>query len=130
MAWKPKRDIEYLGKLEKALEQKYGPDATVNPHSLWNEEKEQEYLEQAKENAKKYYESEKDGDIVEKDGIFINKKLINKSNGTSCPVCNKYLTNSLDNVYILKWECCHKCFIQWVEDREERWKTGWRPSKE
>jgi hypothetical protein len=130
MAWKPKRDIEYVGKVEKAIEQKYGQEATVNPRSLWDEKKEQEYLEQAKENAEKYYETEKDSDIVENDGIFINKKLLTKSNGGSCPVCNKYLVSSKDSVYILKWECCHNCFIQWVEDREERWKAGWRPNKE
>mgnify|MGYP003122992503 CR=1 FL=1 len=22
----------------------------------------------------------------------------------------------------------HECFIQYVEDREERWKSGWRPN--
>lgn len=130
MAWKPKRDIEYLGKLEKAIEQKYGPDATINPRSLWDEEKEREYIEQAKENAEKYYESEKDSDIIETDGIFVNKKLLTKSNASSCPVCDKYLADNRDSVYILKWECCHGCYIKWVEDREERWKTGWRPSKE
>jgi hypothetical protein len=130
MSWKPKRDIEYLGKLEKALEEKYGSDATINPHSLWNEEKEQDYMEQVKENAEKYIETEKDSDIVENDGIFVNKKLLTKSNATSCPVCDKYLADSRDSVYILKWECCYTCFVQWVEDREDRWKTGWRPSKE
>ena len=28
-----------------------------------------------------------------------------------------------------KFDCCFKCFIQWIEGREDRWKTGWRPDK-
>lgn len=130
MAWKPKRDIEYIAKVEKALEEKYGPEATINPYSLWNEEKEEQYLGQVKENAEKQFQNEKDSDIVENEGIFINKKLLTRSNAISCPICDKYLIDSRDNVYILKWECCHACFVRWVEDREERWKTGWRPNRE
>jgi len=127
MTWKPKRDMEYVGKVEKAIEEKYGTEAVVNPRSLWDEEKEREYLEQAKENAEKYYETDEDADIVEKEGIFISKKLLTKSNSNSCPVCKKYLMGTSDNVYILKWECCKACYIKWVENREDRWKNGWRP---
>jgi len=29
-----------------------------------------------------------------------------------------------------KFDCCYKCYWQWVEGREDRWKTGWRPNKE
>ena len=29
-----------------------------------------------------------------------------------------------------KFECCFKCFIQYVDGREERWEKGWRPDKE
>lgn len=129
MTWNPKRDIEYVGKVEKAIEEKYGEEATVNPRSLWDDEKEKEYLEQAKDNAEKYYETDKDADIVEKEGIFISKKLLNKSNSNSCPICNKYMLSSKDNVYLLKWDCCHLCYVKWVEDREERWQKGWRPER-
>lgn len=130
MTWKPKRDIEYIGKIEKAIAEKYGEEATMNPRSLWNEEKEQEYLEQVKENANKYYEKDKDDDILENDGIFISKKLLNKSNAGSCPICDKYLTGTQDNVYILKWDCCNSCYIKWVEGREARWLQNWRPTRE
>ena len=129
MTWKPKRDIEYVGKIEKAIADKYGEEATVNPRSLWDEEKEKEYLEQAKQNAEKYYEKEEEDDIVEKEGIFISKKLVSKSNASSCPICDKYMLSSRDNVFILKWQCCHNCYIKWVEDREERWASGWRPGE-
>lgn len=129
MTWKPKRDMEYVGKVEKAIADKYGEEATVNPRSLWDEQKEQEYLEQAKKNAEKYYEKEQDDDIVEKDGIFVSKKLLNKSNANSCPVCSKYLAGTRDSIFILKWECCEQCYINLVEGREERWIAGWRPEK-
>lgn len=130
MTWKPKRDIEYIGKVEKAIKEKYGEEATINPRSLWDEQKEQEYLEQAKQNATKYYEKDEDDDILENDGIFISKKLINKSNAKSCPTCEKYLADNRDSVYILKWDCCYKCFINYVDGREERWQSGWRPERE
>lgn len=129
MTSKPKKTIEYLGKLEKAIADKYGEEAITNPRSLWDEEKEKDYIEQAKENAEKYYKSDEEEDVIEKDGIFISKKLLNKSNAKSCPICDKYLADIKDSVFLLKWECCHNCFIQWVEDREDRWKTGWRPNK-
>jgi len=32
-----------------------------------------------------------------------------------------------DDLYMNKFDCCWKCYIQWVEDREERWLEGWRP---
>ena len=130
MTMKPKRDIEYVGKIEKAIADKYGQEAVVNPRSLWNEEKEREYVDQVKENAEKHFKVEEDDDIVEKDGIFISKKLLNKSNTNFCEVCNKYMLSSRDEVFILKWDCCYSCYTTWVEDREERWKTGWRPDKE
>ena len=35
-----------------------------------------------------------------------------------------------DDLYMNKFECCHTCYIQWVEGREERWESGWRPEKQ
>jgi len=28
---------------------------------------------------------------------------------------------------MLKYDCCEKCFIKYVDGREERWQKGWRP---
>ena len=28
-----------------------------------------------------------------------------------------------------KYDCCFKCFVKYVEDREKRWSTGWRPEE-
>ena len=49
----------------------------------------------------------------------------------SCPACDttqEYSFDLKDDVYMKKFDCCCKCYFQWVEGREERWKTGWRPN--
>ena len=71
---------------------------------------------------------EEDVDKVQVNGVFIPKKLIKKNSNRSCPICSTYSFKSNDDVYMSKFECCFKCYIQYVEDREERWKTGWRPN--
>ena len=63
-------------------------------------------------------------------GVLISKKLLMRESKRSCPVCSTYSFKSNDDVYMSKFECCEKCYIQWVEGREERWKTGWRPGNE
>ena len=73
--------------------------------------------------------SEEDYNKQEVNGVFIPKKLIMKNSKRSCPVCGIYSFKSNDDVYMLKFECCEKCYIQWIEGREERWKNGWRPNK-
>lgn len=125
----PKKSIEYLGKLEQAIKKQYGEEAIVAPQQNWNPEKEAQYQQQAKENAQKLFKIEENEDKIEKDGFFISKKLVNKKNTKTCPVCNKYLLEANDNLYILKFECCSTCYTDYVEDREERWKNGWRPNK-
>ena len=40
------KDTDYIAKIEKAIAQKYGEEATHNPRRFWNEDKEQEYIEQ------------------------------------------------------------------------------------
>lgn len=125
----PKRNIEYLGKLEQAIKKQYGEEAIKNPRQDWTPEKEKEYQEQAKENAQKLFKIDENEDKVEKDGFLISKKLVNKKNNKNCPICEKYLLNPNDDLYLLKFECCYGCYIQFVEDREERWKNGWRPKK-
>jgi len=52
-----KKDINYIQNLEKAIEQKYGLNATLNPKHFWNEEKEKDYIE----------------DFDKKDDVYMNK---------------------------------------------------------
>ena len=45
----------------------------------------------------------------------------------SLKIMNEELEKQLDDVYMSKFDCCFKCYIQWGEGREDRWSTGWRP---
>jgi len=123
-----KKDPNYVVKVEKAIAEKYGNEAVQNPKSFWTDEKEKEYVDQLKDLYKK--SNEKDDHQVDVGGVFISEKLITKESKRSCPVCSTYSFKSNDDVYMAKFDCCEKCYIQWVEDREERWLKGWRPSNE
>ena len=123
-----KKDPNYAIKVEKAIAEKYGEQTVQHPRKDWTDEKEKEYLSQLKELYSRELK-EYDHDKVEKDGVFVPRKLINKNSNRSCPVCNTYSFKSNDDVYMTKFDCCEKCYIQWVEGREERWKKGWRPNK-
>jgi len=122
-----KKDQEYIASVEKAIAQKYGTDTIQNPKSNWTNEKEQEYLSQLKKFSENERRQQDQEEKVETNGYFISKKLLNKETNRTCPVCDTYSFNLKDDVYMSKFECCFKCYIQWVEDREERWATGWRP---
>ena len=122
-----KEDPNYIVKVEKAITEKYGEEAVQNPKSNWNEEKEQDYLEQLKKLSKKERKRQESRDKVDNNGFFISKKLLNRESKKVCSVCDKYFLNLKDELFMNKHECCYSCYIQWVEGREERWETGWRP---
>ena len=119
------KDPNYAIKIEQAIAKKYGEDAVQHPKKHWDDEKEKEYLTQIKQF---YKVDNQQGDEVEVDGILISKKLLTRESKRSCPVCNTYSFKSNDDVYMSKFDCCEKCYIQWIEGREERWKQGWRPN--
>ena len=123
-----KKDLNQIAKIEKAMSKKFGKESIVNPKSGWDDEKEKEYLEELKE----FYseQSKQDEDKINEDGFFIPRSLINKEINRVCPVCETYSFSGEDDLYMNKFECCKKCYIQWVENREERWFKGWRPDKE
>ena len=124
------KDWDYIARLEKAIQKKYGTESVINPKAFWTDEKEKEYLEQLKEVSKKEQSKKDKTDKVEKDGFFIPKNLITRKTKRKCPVCVTYSFNKRDDLYMNKFECCFKCYIQYVEHREERWKEGWRPKKQ
>ena len=119
------KDPNYQIKVEQAIAKKYGEDTVQHPKKNWDDKKEKEYLSQIREF---YTISEQTPDEVEVEGVLISKKLITKESNRSCPVCNTYSFKSNDDVYMSKFDCCEKCYIQWVEGREDRWKKGWRPN--
>ena len=125
-----KKDQDYIAKLEKAIEQKYGPQTINNPKREWDEEKEKEYIEQSLVEREKFSKFAQTQRKVEQDGFLINKKLLTKETNRTCPVCDVYSFRSRDDLYMNKFECCYSCYIQWIEGREERWQKGWRPKEE
>lgn len=118
-----KKDQNYIAGLEKAVEEKYGKEAVVNPRSKWNQQKEQEYLEQRKERAKILRERREKRQTIEKDGFLIKKKLVNKTADRVCPIltCGKYSFSIKDDVFMNKYGCCYTCYVQYVEGREDKW---------
>lgn len=124
---KPKKDLNYIANIEKAISEKYGADTVQNPKNLWSKEKEEQYLLQIKKLQEKADRLQQKIEKVELSGFLISKKLLNKDSNRTCSVCNTYSFDSKDDVYTNKFDCCFKCYIQHVEDREERWLKGWRP---
>lgn len=122
------KDPNYVVKIEQAIAKQYGEEAIQNPKKTWTEEKDEQYFSQLKE-LYKNQKQEEDYDKKEVNGVFIPKKLLNSDSNRSCPVCFTYTTKVQDDLYFTKFDCCFKCYIQWVEGREERWTTGWRPKQ-
>ena len=82
-----------------------------------------------KENTSKQRKIEEAKDKVEVDGFLISKKLLSRDSERICPVCETYSFDKKDDLYMNKYDCCFKCYVEWVESREERWESGWRPEK-
>lgn len=122
------KDPNYAIKVEQAIAKKYGEETVANPKSHWDDEKEKQYLE----DLKRLHYINVDKEDLEKEevnGVFIPKKLLKEESNRSCSTCNTYSFKSKDDVYMTKFGCCFKCYVQYVEGREDRWKNGWRPNK-
>jgi hypothetical protein len=120
------KDSNYAVKVEKAIAERYGEETVVHPKSQWDDDKEQEYLRELQNN---YRQGKSESEQIELDGVLISKELLNKESERSCPTCNTYSFKSVDDLYMTKFDCCFKCYIQYVEGREDRWKSGWRPNR-
>ena len=124
------KDFDHIAKVEKAIAEKYGEDAIVNPNSDWDDTKEKEYIKQSQELYKKHRRFSEFTDKIDVNGIKVSKKLLNRESLKSCPVCGSFPKKSLDDVCLVKFECCNNCYIKFVEGREERWLKGWRPDED
>ena len=122
------KDYDKIAKYEKAIKDKYGEEAIKNPKSSWSKDKEQKYLEDLKKFYSRSQEQEKK-ETKSKTGFIIRESKNAETDTRECPVCNVYSFDANDDIYMSKFGCCFNCYIQYVEGREERWKTGWRPNK-
>ena len=121
-----KRDLNEIAKLEKAIKEKYGEEAIQNPKGTWDKEKEDKYLEELKTFYKRNIRSK---EVEEAPGFLVKSRKTRTSVDRTCPVCSSYSFSGKDDLYMIKFDCCYDCYIQHVDGREERWKSGWRPNK-
>jgi len=129
---KSEEELNTLAKIEKAIIQRYGKEALYDPRDGWTPEKEAAYLEEIKELSKterdnllKTIEKYEVNGILVENGLFIKDKV-----ERVCPVCKEYSFDSKDDLYMKRFSCCQKCYYKFVDGREERWNSGWRPSEE
>ena len=122
-----KKNNPNIAGIEKAIAEKYGAETIINPSSLWDTDKENDYIEQQRSSSLIVENSS--NEKIEVDGVLIPKKLLNRETNRTCQVCEEYSFSSRDDLYMVRYDCCQKCYIQWVEDREQRWLDGWRPNK-
>lgn len=100
---KQEKDPNYLIKLEKAIEEKYGKEATQHPLSNWDDNKEKDYIEQIKqisikENQRKSKE------------VLVDDKLFTTEDDRTCPICERYSFLVEDDLYFTKYKCCRSCY--------------------
>ena len=107
------KDLNYIAGLEKAIEKKYGLEATINPASYWTPEKEKEYLQQLK----KEVESDKSNKVSSDSGFLLDEKLVNISKVYSCNRCSARITTLNDKIYFNKLSVCEKCYVLYHEGR-------------
>ena len=120
----PKVSLEKLQRIEEAIKTKFGENSVLDPRSLWNDKKEEEYQKQLTELHLKNSLREKSVEKVEKNGVLIQKHLFIEENETKdeCGLCENCLLDFRDKTYINKFGTCFECFIQHVEGREEKYK--------
>jgi hypothetical protein len=116
-----KKDLNYIAKLEQAIAKKYGEEAIQNPRSTWTQEKEQKYLEEIKQIYKQELQSKTSDEKIEANGFFVSKKLLTNKEDRTCPTCFVYSFEQKDDVYMNKYDCCHHCYLKFVEGKEQRW---------
>ena len=120
------QDFNKIAKYEKAIKEKYGPEAIQNPKKNWDKEKEEAYISDLKEF---YKDKQEERRAKQEEGFEVLCKRGKADLPRNCPVCHAFSTSNRDDLYMYKFQCCFQCYIQYVEDREERWKTGWRPNE-
>ena len=111
------KDWNDIAAIERAMEEKYGKNSTIDPRNNWTPEKEKQYLAQSKESYKKELESELN-EQKSFDGFSIKGKLFSSGLNYFCNKCEKYSTNPEDDVYLNKYKCCSLCYIKHYEGRK------------
>ena len=121
------KDYNYIAAVEKAIAEKYGKDTVQDFRAGWKSDKENVYLSQLSDRRKKLVKNYERKKTYTAGEIEIKTKRKRSTGQRSCPVCKTYSFSSRDDLYMNRFKCCQQCYIDYVEFREERWKSGWRP---
>jgi len=122
-----KHTTDYIARVEKAMSEKYGKEAVQDFRNDWSEEKEAEYLKQSSsQNRNRKSTPEK---ISLSEDIVVSQRAATKRVERTCPVCKTYSFSTKDDLYMARYQSCHRCYVHFVEGREERWEAGWRPTE-
>ena len=109
-----KHDPHYIASVEKAVMEKYGKESIRDFRSDWTEEQEKQYLNELKQITKNEH----------------RQKKHRPKQDRQCPVCKTYSFSGQDDLYMNRFQCCFDCYVEFIEHREERWQSGWRPTNE
>ena len=120
-------DLDHIARVEKAIEKKYGQETIINPKSGWSNEKEKSFLKDLKDFYKRSQLAKPEK--VKVGNVLISEAFLGESPLNVCPVCDIYSMSRRDDVYMSKFQCCMRCYFDYVDGRETRWSTGWRPEK-
>ena len=64
-------------------------------------------------------------------GFYVIKPAdVESTISISCAVCHRLLRTSEDESSTREFMCCYICALRWAHPRREKWKAGWRPSRE
>jgi len=111
------KNWDMIAGLEREIATHYGELATVNPLSLWDEEKEKKYLEELKEFEIKNRQVDKRKEKIDFDGVLVPKKLISSDTNKVCSICKCYSFSKNDDLYLYKFKACYKCYCLNIEGR-------------
>jgi len=120
--------LNYIAKLENAIEERWGKEAVDNPRKFWNEDKKEEYEKECKELRKRIFKNQDADKKIERPGYLISESILFKDSRENCEACGKYSFESRDDLYLSRFNACFECYVKYIEDREKRWKSGWRPN--
>ena len=125
-----KKDWDYIAAVEKAVAEKYGKDSVQDFRSEWENLKEENYLKQVTDARIEKQKRNASHTTVERGDIVIKRRTNKIKTKRSCPVCKTYSFSRRDDLYMNRFQCCERCYVFFVEHREERWNKGWRPDEE
>ena len=127
---KNRKDPNIIAAIEKAIAEKYGKDTVQDFRNEWEEDKEKEYLNQLKEMRVRRDKFSTSKEEITVGDVKIKKRPDRQKEDRSCPVCKTYSFSRRDDLYMNRFKCCYDCYVDFIEYREEAWKSGERPTKE